>query len=49
MNWTTITRPGYAGGKRDKLGEMYDNTYGRENWRIAWQWGDEVLEKELAW
>lgn len=48
MEWTTIARPGFAGGKRDQLREMYDNTYGRENWRIAWQWGDEIILKEEA-
>ena len=49
MNWNTIDRPGQVGGKRDKLCEMYNNTYGSENWRIAWQWRNDVVEKELAY
>lgn len=49
MEWKTIDRPGFAGKKRDELRKQYDNTYGKENWRIAWQWGDEAVEKELAW
>jgi hypothetical protein len=49
MNWKIIDRPGYAGRKKHKLREMYDNTYGPENWRIAWQWRDDLIDNVLAY
>lgn len=50
MNWKIIEQqPGQAGKERDRLCETYDNTYGAGNWRIAWQWGADVVEKEVAY
>lgn len=49
MGWNTIIRPGYAGGKRDQLKQMYDNTYGQDRWRIMWQWKDEVIDNFQAY
>jgi hypothetical protein len=48
MQWETIERPGYFGKKRDELFALWNSQYGENNWRIAWQWGDKVLEKEMA-
>lgn len=49
MVWRTISRPGQSGGKKKQLKEMYDNTYGPENWRIMWQWGDDVIDNIFAY
>lgn len=49
MVWRTISRPGQSGGKKKQLKEMYDNTYGPENWRIMWQWGDDIIDNILAY
>jgi len=49
MVWRTISRPGQSGGKKKQLKEMYDNTYGPENWRIMWQWGDDIINNILAY
>jgi len=49
MSWKILDRPGQAGGKRDKLCKLYDNTYGDGNWRIAWQWRDDVIENNWAY
>ena len=46
--WITIERPGYFGNKRDELATMWNEKYGEDYWRIAWQWGDLVLERREA-
>ena len=48
MNWKTIERPGYFGKKRAELHSGWDKKYGPGNWRIAYTWGDMVIERELA-
>ena len=49
MVWRTISRPGQSGGKKKQIKEMYDDTYGPENWRIMWQWGDDVIDNIFAY
>ncbi len=48
MNWKTIDRPGYFGDKRNGLHKDFDRNYGEGNWRIAWQWGDQIIERSEA-
>lgn len=48
MEWRTIDRPGYFGDKRDELYSEWNEKYGKENWRIAWQWGLQAIEKPEA-
>lgn len=48
MDWKTIKRPGYFGEKRDEILKSYDEEYGTDNWRLAWQWGVTVVNWEYA-
>jgi len=48
MQWKTIDRPGYFGGKRDNLQKGFSEKYGASNWRITWQWGLQVIERPEA-
>jgi len=41
MTWVTLGRPGYFGKKRDEIHEQYNQTHGKDNWRIMWRWGKE--------
>lgn len=43
MEWQTAERPGYFGKRRAEILKGYDEMYGKDNWRIMWQWGREVL------
>jgi len=38
MTWITTERPGYFGKKRDEFYRLSDEKFGKENWRIMWQW-----------
>jgi len=46
--WKTIKRPGYFGKKRDDIFSLWNKEYGEGNWRLAWQWGDLVIERKEA-
>jgi hypothetical protein len=48
MIWRTIERPGYFGLKRDEFHRQYNERFGKENWRIMWQWNNEVLPFPIA-
>lgn len=48
MIWQTIERPGQLGKKRDELFTLWNKEYGKNNWRIAWEFGKLVLEKKEA-
>jgi hypothetical protein len=48
MIWKTIERPGQLGKKRDELFALWDSQYGKNNWRIAWEFGDLFLEKKRS-
>ncbi len=43
MKWTTIERPGTFGKNRDTLYRQYDERFGKDNWRVIWQWNGEFL------
>lgn len=43
-HWKT----GYFGTNRNEIYGRYDNSYGKGNWRIVWQWGSEIIEKPEA-
>src|SRR3989344_7676755 len=47
-NWVTIERPGYLGKKRDEVQAGWDEKYGKGSWRIAYQWGDLVVPREVG-
>lgn len=48
MEWETVERPGYFGKKRNELQIQWNEEYGEGNWRIAYQWGDQVIERPEA-
>jgi hypothetical protein len=48
MSWQTIGRPGYLGKKRDEIIASWNRKYGPENWRIAYTWGNGVIERDFA-
>lgn len=39
MPWETVERPGYFGERRDALHASFDQRYGVDGWRLAWQVG----------
>jgi len=41
-------RPGYFGSERNKIQAGYDARYGPENWKIAWEWGSQIIERPEA-
>lgn len=46
--WKTIERPGYFGKKRDELYNDWNEKFGEENWKIAWQLNSLVVERPEA-
>ncbi len=42
--WITIERPGYLGKHRDEKQKEWDQKYGKGNWQLVWQWGDQTLD-----
>ena len=48
MRWETIERPGYFGTSRDEIHQKYNNLFGKNNWRIVWQFGQLVIERPEA-
>lgn len=44
MRWQSIERPGFFGKKRDETFNKYHRMYGKENWRIAWQFPSSILK-----
>jgi len=43
MEWEIVERPGFFGKKRDEIFRQYDEKFGKDNWRIAWQWNREII------
>ncbi|MBS3091420.1 hypothetical protein J4217_03175 [Candidatus Pacearchaeota archaeon] len=48
MSWIIVDRSGYFGEKRDELQAGFDRQYGAGKWRIAWQWGEQIVERSQA-
>lgn len=48
MNWEVVDRPGYFGTSRDEIHSRFDEEYGSGNWRIAWEWGDLIIQRPEA-
>lgn len=46
--WVTLERPGYLGKKRDEICGGWDDLYGENNWRIAYEWAGQVVTREFA-
>lgn len=38
--WLTVERPSYLGKNRDKKYQQWNEKYGKDNWRLAWQVGE---------
>lgn len=48
MVWKIFDRPGYFGKSREEIHEKYNVQFGEEeNWRIAWQWGDKIIQNRM--
>lgn len=47
-NWKTIGRPGYLGKHRDQRYFEFDQEYGQNNWRIAWQIGSLIVSLDTV-
>jgi len=48
MGWKTIERPGYFGKNRDELYAKWNKEFGEGKWRIAYQFGDLVVPREMG-
>lgn len=48
MDWKTVERPGYLGKKRDEVVSLWDNSFGEENWRIAYSLGSLIVPREMG-
>jgi len=48
MEWKVVERPGYFGTSRDKIYKKWDKSFGEGNWRIAWQWGEQIIQRHDA-
>ncbi len=48
MEWQVVDRPGYFGTSRDEIHSRYDKQFGNGNWRIAWQWGKQIIQRPQA-
>jgi hypothetical protein len=48
MEWKVVERPGYFGTSRNEIHVRYDNQFGEDNWRIAWQFGDQIIQRPEA-
>lgn len=46
--WNIIERPGYLGKKRDEIYSSWDNLYGKDNWKLGWQWGTDRVSRDIA-
>ena len=46
--WKTIERPGYFGRKRDELYSLWDKQFGEGSWRLAYQWGNAVIPRNVG-
>ncbi len=47
-NWETVERPGYLGKKRDEVQSGWDNQFGKGFWRIAYQFGEMIVPREMG-
>lgn len=48
MIWKKIESPGYLGKKRDEVYTQWDQQFGEGKWRLAYQWGDLVVPREMG-
>ena len=48
MDWKVIDRPGYFGTDRDEIHRKYNDNFGHNNWRIAWEWGGQIIQRPEA-
>ena len=41
-------RLSYIGKQSKKAGQQYNKKYGKDNWKIGWKWGEDILSREEA-
>ena len=47
--WETLKRPGQSGSKKQELIDIWNKEFGKDNWRIAWEWKDNFISKTEAY
>ncbi len=47
--WQTLHRPGFSGRKRDERIANWNQEYGEGNWRLAWLWGNNVIDASMTY
>lgn len=47
-SWKTVERPGYLGTSRNQVHDSWNERFGEGRWKIAWQWGNYVIERPMA-
>ncbi len=48
MEWKTVDRPGQSGLKKDEITAEWNLKYGKNKWRKAWVFGDEIMDQQQA-
>jgi hypothetical protein len=48
QQWKFYERPGYFGKRKAEMIQFYDDNFGKENWRLVWEWGELRLEWLMA-
>jgi hypothetical protein len=46
--WKFYERPGYFGRRKAEVLQGYDTKFGKDNWRLVWEWGELRLEWLMA-
>jgi ADP-ribose pyrophosphatase YjhB (NUDIX family) len=46
--WQAVGFPGYAGKAKSPRDALRDKLYGRGNWKTAFVWGDDLVERDFA-
>ncbi len=46
MCWKIVERPGYLGKKRNECYSLWDQKYGKGNWKISFFWDNKIISKE---
>ncbi len=46
--WVTIEKPGQLGKRRHDVEQEWTQQYGKDNWRIAYEWGSTIITRPDA-
>lgn len=48
MEWKVIERPGQSGFKKDEIQKEWNKKYGGKNWKKAWLFNGQIIDKFTA-